>query len=262
MAKPSAGVRPYLRSLAGWAWNRQNDAKQHGLSLQEETLTEMLLLQLAKDCRPLGLRVEIFTRHQEARNGADWEWFIRGPRCAVGYRVQAKRLYHAGRFAGQYGGHDPAGGQTDKLIRMAGTTNVPLYVFYNHDGASVFDVRRATGFRGPSFWGCAYANANSVKAIGSREPSKLIKVMHPWHTLFDFCTKRTITSHYYRISGGGSLPLDDRGSAPRDLQSRHDPEWLDFLSQGERADDYLSEHQLAGVAYIDASNAELDWSAE
>lgn len=85
--------------------------------------------------------------------------------------------------------------------------------------------------------------------------------MHPWHELFDFCTKPTITTHAY-WTGKGAPPLEDRGSAPPNLQSRDDPEWLHFLSEGEGIDGYLAERELAGVAFIDATNADLDWSAE
>ncbi|TNE56836.1 MAG: hypothetical protein EP341_04475 [Sphingomonadales bacterium] len=261
MTKPSAGMRPYLRSLAGWAWNRQNDAKKHGLSLQEETLTEMLLLRLAKECGPLGLHVKMFTRPQEKRNGADWEWFVRGSGCAVGYRVQAKRLYSSGPLKGQYGGHNPTGTQTDKLIKMAGTSCVPLYVFYNHSSSSVFDGRGAVGFRGPSFWGCSYANAKSVKAVNSRKPSDLIKVMHPWHELFDFCTKPMITTSALWY-GKGAMRIEDTGSSPLSPDSRREPEWLNLLNQPAGMDDYLGAQELAGVAYIDASTADLDWSAD
>ncbi|MGR3761086.1 DUF6615 family protein [Roseobacteraceae bacterium NS-SX3] len=261
MVKPSAGVRPYLRSLAGWAWNRQNDAKKHGLSLQEETLTEMLLLRLAKECGPLGLDVNMFTRPQEKLNGADWEWYIKGPRCAVRYRVQAKRLYSSGPLKGQYGGHNPAGTQTDNLIKMAGTSCVPLYIFYNHSSSAVFNRRGSAGFRGPSFWGCAYACAKSVKTVKSRKPSDLIKVMHPWHELFDFCTKPTITTSAL-LPGETTMRIEDRGSTPSSREPGKEPEWLNLLYQPAGIDDYLGARELAGVAYIDASSADLDWSAE
>ena len=261
MVSPKAGIRPYLRSLAGWAWNRQNDAKAHGLSLQEETLTEMLLLRIAKDCKPLGLRVKMFTRHEEKRNGADWEWFVRGRQCSIGYRVQAKRLYHAGPFRGQYGGHDPKGSQTARLIRNAGKKNVPIYMFYNHSSTTVFHGLRSSGFRGPSYWGCSYASASSVKAANSRKPTDLIKHMHPWHELFDHCISAQKKAAKPSATGNTSRP-DSQAITPSDPQPDGDPVWLQLLENAPDMEGYLRENELAGVAYIDASNADLDWSSE
>jgi len=262
MVSPRAGIRPYLRSLAGWAWNRQNDAKKHGLSLQEETLTEMLLLRIAKECRPLGLQVRMFTRPQENRNGADWEWFVRGPRCpGIGFRVQAKRLYQDGRYRGKYGGHDPGGPQTAKLISMAGKTNTPIYVFYNNSSTTLFDGLSSAGFRGPSFWGCSYASASSVRAEGSRAPSDLIKHMHPWHELFDHCIKSSRPTSKPPV-GSGNGGGDGQEGRPPVEEPRRDPQWLRMLNSPEEMEGYMEQQELSGVAYFDASNADFDWSVE
>jgi len=261
MANPKAGIRPYLRALSGWAWNRQNDAKTHGLSLQEETLTEMLLLRIAKDCKSLGLQVKMFTRHEEKRNGADWEWFVKGQRCSIGYRIQAKRLYHAGPLRGQYGGHDPKGPQTAKLIKDAGTNNIPIYIFYNHSSTTVFGGRRSRGFRGPSYWGCSYASASSVKAANSRKPSDLVTHMHPWHELFNHCILAQKKAAETAASAN-ILRADGREAIPSDPQQDGEPAWIQMLGNATDIEGYLREHDLAGVAYIDATNAKLDWSAE
>lgn len=262
MASPRAGIQPYLRSLAGWAWNRQNDALQHGLSLQEETLTEMLLLRIAHDCRPLGLRVRMFTRAQESRNGADWEWFVRGPRCSgIGYRVQAKRLFQKGRYKGKYGGHDPAGPQAGKLIAMAGSANFPIYVFYNNSSTTAFDTHSSAGFRGPSFWGCSYASATSVKDAGSRVPSDLIKHMRPWHELFDHCIRSAPQTS--EPTAGSSRGRDGgQDGSPSAEEPQRDPQWVQMLNSPDEMEIYMEQQELAGVAYFDASNADFDWSVE
>lgn len=239
MASPRVGIRPYLRSLAGWVWNRQNEAKRHGLSLQEETLTEMLLLRIATDCKPLGLHTRMFTRQQEAVNGSDWEWFVRGPHCSVAYRVQAKRLYHAGRFQGQYGGHDPQGPQTSRLIQMAGSAN-PIYLFYNHSSTDAFDGMHSPGFRGPSHWGCSFASAFSVEEIGSRDPLDLLDRMRPWHEMFDEC-----------LRAAEHISLD----SPR----RGEPAWLKMLDDPEALEVHMEKRELVGVALFDASHAEMNW---
>ncbi|MFN4153498.1 MAG: hypothetical protein ACK4HF_02495 [Paracoccaceae bacterium] len=69
----SVAMRDYLRRRAAWVWNEQSHAFDHGLSLQEETLTEMLLLRMARDHETNGLTVKMFSKPEEAINGADWE---------------------------------------------------------------------------------------------------------------------------------------------------------------------------------------------
>ena len=39
------------------------------------------------------------------------------------------------------------------------------------------------GYRGPSFWGCAVADPDDVRAIGSDRLVHLAEVMYPWHQL-------------------------------------------------------------------------------
>ena len=141
----SVPLRDYLRQRAAWVWNQQGHAFDHGLALQEETLTEMLLLRMARDHAKHGLTVTMFTKSEEAQNGADWEWIVRMPGCELGLRVQAKRLYHRDKKA-DYGGLDPNSGQAGKLIARAGS-RIPVYVFFNHDAVSIPRFSRPEGSR-------------------------------------------------------------------------------------------------------------------
>lgn len=234
MSKNKLDVRRYLRGLAGWTWNRQAQALSHGLSLQEETLTEMLLLKLAKSGQPLGLRTRMFTRKEESRNGADWEWYIRSASCTMRLRVQAKRLYANGK----YDALKPSGSQCGKLIKQAGKAQ-PLYIFFNHGKTRAFSGLGSHGFKGPSFWGCAFAKAKDVQTARSNDPAKLAPYMRPWHELFDTCL---------RGSRQNQRPGID---APA-------PDWVDMLGNDDVLDAYLDQHDLAGVALIDATDVQLD----
>lgn len=57
----------------------------------EETITESNLLELRRR-HARHVRIEMFSHHQESKNGADWEWHIVGYRRTLKMRVQAKRL--------------------------------------------------------------------------------------------------------------------------------------------------------------------------
>ena len=50
-------IQHYLRDVAAWIWHEQGEARHHGLKLQEETITEILLLRLARECGPMGLNI-------------------------------------------------------------------------------------------------------------------------------------------------------------------------------------------------------------
>ena len=63
-------LRDYLRQRAAWVWNQQGHAFDHGLALQEETLTEMLLLRMARDHAKHGLTITMFTKAEEAKKFA------------------------------------------------------------------------------------------------------------------------------------------------------------------------------------------------
>lgn len=184
MAKPLT-LRDYLRQRAAWVWNEQGHAFDNGLALREETLTEMLLLRMARDHGKHGLSVTMFNGTQEGINGADWEWFVRIGSCELGLRVQAKRLYDKSKKYKDYGGLSPTSKQAAKLISRAGT-NIPIYVFFNHDhgqNSSLLGSGGEAPYRGRSFWGCSVACAKKVKKAKSNKLAKLKPIMKPWHRL-------------------------------------------------------------------------------
>lgn len=142
--------RRQLRHVGRWVWREQEDALHFGLKLQEETITEMLLLRMAREFSSSGLSVKMFNRIQEGGskrykkpgNGADWEWFIKTDHCEVGFRIQAKvlssGLTRGGRLSvGKYDGLLKDKKQTNDLIIGAGSKRFnPIYIFYNHSWIS------------------------------------------------------------------------------------------------------------------------------
>src|SRR5258706_1837087 len=72
-------------------WNRMRAAHNQGLLLGEVTLTETLLIEVAKR-HPWDAIAIPFTPSLEAVIGADWEWWLTDGHEWLGILVQAKSL--------------------------------------------------------------------------------------------------------------------------------------------------------------------------
>jgi hypothetical protein len=69
-----------------------------GMALGEETITETVLYEIALAHRGGNFAVTLATKPQEARHGADWEWWLVKGNIGVSFRVQAKRLFRDGKY--------------------------------------------------------------------------------------------------------------------------------------------------------------------
>ena len=272
-------IQRYLRLRAGWVWNQQNRAFRHGLSLQEETITEMLLLRMAKDRSKHGMRVRMFNKRQEGKNGADWEWFIRTRYCSLGLRVQAKRLYHRDTAGDKdYGGLDPDSSQIDTLISKAGS-KLPVYVFFNHNHGTNSRLLKAGSssweYQGRTFWGCSIASAHEVKKANSNKLKDMLKNpgpnMVPWHRMIDSsgqCNASgilTATVADEKTSLDAPMPVwvntlsriegiqSDEAEVSQSKSEETEDIQSDFEETG-RISMYLERNELAGVAYLDFSD--------
>lgn len=244
MIYPSKDLRDYLRKLAGWTWNEQAAAFGHGLRLREETLTQTLLLRMAKDLSKFGLHTHMFSSDDESKNGADWEWYLRTPQCKIGFRIQAKRLYRS-TGEGVYGGLKKDMVQADKLIAKAGYNN-PIYVFYNHGHVknfAKFYSSHETAYNTPSYWGCSLAKAAFVKGKASNKLDDLFAGMKPWHRLIGSAG----------VCDAKALFAEMAGDQPLRTRTRP-PEWVDFLQDGDFMTQYLDREELGGVAYFEATD--------
>lgn len=187
-----------FRSLAHWVWCEQNKSFRHDLKLQEETLTEILLLRMAEQLTGLGMLAYAFKREEERAVGADWEWFYCDDDCRAGFRVQAKRLYFSGRYEAL------KEDQANKLICKAKESrNNPIYVFYNH-----CRIKNTSNFmfEDPD-WGCSIAKASFImanafkKTQGGTSSKILHQGMKPWHTLFADVGNCSIKSAINELEG-------------------------------------------------------------
>jgi hypothetical protein len=246
-----------------------------GLFMNEETITESILLFLARGHKRHGLNIKVYNKKTEEPSvGADWAWcFMQGGR-AVAMRVQAKRLYSGGR----YDTLKPTGGQINKLINQSGAHH-PYYVFYN-DGlqgvrclrASATSSFRCGSFKGDEHWGCMIARAQDVKRVGSNAMTDLLPVSMPWHCML--CPHRAAAAlgsmamalpDVVAANLSAAVALSSEGLDTPFLQPGEPPEWVEhvqawadrtvgitadggFVAADRAIEDYLEEHDLAGLA--------------
>lgn len=184
-----------FRRQAGAVWSRTSGAAALHLSMSEETLTETVLYETARKHQAGEYIVVPATKQQEYLHGADWLfWFVTNGK-GISYRVQAKKLFHNGRYQSLFkSGKDTNGQPVDpeiqlkKLIRSAHAGgHIPLYCFYNFRHAAG-DFGHVTfncihSYRPPSYWGCSIALAEDVQVAQSDELGHLRKFMLPWHLL-------------------------------------------------------------------------------
>lgn len=266
-----------FRVLAGTVFSETYHALKHThFALQEETITEMLLLRLSRRLASSDFDFRAFTKAEEGTGtkkfpkptGADFEfWFTDHLGNQLKLRVQAKRQFPSGRYEGL----DPKTKQIQYLINHAGNA-LPIYLFYNirdlYDYSSAPTYPSGRNFVAPSYWGCSFALASDVLMLGKQPgPSALLPgTMWPWHTLV--CG----------LGAGQSLPLHALGAldnlrqrrpsdesvlrppldtsqldeiAPKLLIQQDLPDWFDAEdSRDARVSSYLEEHDLGAVAIL------------
>jgi hypothetical protein len=168
-----------FQQLAVSTWDKMGAAHCYGMPLNEETITENLLLELAIRC-PMQIKVIPFTKKRENTNGADWEWWFWVGEKAIGCRVQAKKLdsstarYEALKYK-------PKGqSQIDKLVSVAATDRlVPMYCFY----AFMPRQNPFIDFLKNPLQACSLAHATSVSKANTKQGRTIQAVSYPWHEL-------------------------------------------------------------------------------
>ena len=209
-------IRDTLAYLAHWTWDQMNQAHKLGLSFNEETITESLLLKLAQKFSSRGLDIKSFSKDKEGKKylgggptGADWEFWISDNKSnGLKLRVQAKRLFLK---SGKYESLHPSSTQHTHLQSNAKKHIAsPLYVFYNgrsHNTPSLIHGIYCCHYPFPFFWqsgvwGCSFAHAEHLTGVRNQPKPEDIPTMLPWHCLLCPC----------RSGGNMSLPKTIKNS--------------------------------------------------
>lgn len=270
-----------FRRLADWTWQNMGDAHRLKVSLNEETITEYILLQLARQFSGRGLEIESYTKYQEGtsyRGGlptnADWEfWFEDGSARGIRVRIQAKRLFPE---TGKYNSLNGNGPQIKKLVQNASGA-IPLFVLYNCDPTSLLTFQnmafyeqdpRCCGwpFFVDELWGCSIATPQAIPPKNQPSPFEVEQL--PWHALVCGCFSGrspkpigslpdVIAANLKRLysgrSGDGrkSRPRAERFAGLSDITfepNNQQPDWVGRLKEG-RSDFKLPEG-LGGVVVV------------
>ena len=169
-----------LLKLSESTWNRRGAAKLAKLDYNEETVTEVLLLDLHLNFPPGRVIIVPFTKNRESREGADWAWTFVGPdgHSNQGMLVQAKRLDDTDREYDtlyketKLKGESRPKLQLNRLIESAERYRLPpVYAFYNHlnDISQISHVPksapRCIQWCFPRCWGVALASAYKVRRV-------------------------------------------------------------------------------------------------
>lgn len=131
-----------LEVLATDTWGRLEDSRRLGIRFGEETITDLLLLDLGRK-HSSGSQVLQTPKVDESKRGTDWEWWI-GSRQRGWLRmaIQAKKMDVPNARYKQLGhkvGHKAGSElQIDVLERYAiANRAIPMYCLYNHVEGSV-----------------------------------------------------------------------------------------------------------------------------
>lgn len=155
------------------------------LSYGEETITETNLLEITRR-HPQRTRLQMFSKHQEALNGADWEWRIIGSRRTLKMRVQAKRLQRNDVLKIKHQVASSGKQQRQLLIDAALADGMkPLYCIYCAERQRSIWTQTVTSDGLYSYQlGCLLVDAEKVPLTARR----LREIEHhcfPWHFLFE-----------------------------------------------------------------------------
>lgn len=149
------------------------------VSYGEETITESNLLELRRHHSDV-VHLRTFSKHQESKNGADWEWRIIGNVRSLVMRVQAKRVQRNDvlRIRHTVGQTDRQ--QHDLLVETAKADDMkPMYCIYCTERQRIH-WRQIGGLQ----TGCLLVDAErlseNVSSLGLIESA-----CWPWHFLFD-----------------------------------------------------------------------------
>ena len=161
-------------------WWDLRDSQMLDISISEESITDMLLLEMLR--RTNRIACKKFTRPAENKSGADWQWWFVSGNQGFPMLIQAKRLYPCGRYKALNYKKGNRYDQTNTLLRTARNDGfLPLFCFYNYWNSK-------THLPNPNY-GCALASAQFVKDhlryIGPKENciDRIKPISVPWSSL-------------------------------------------------------------------------------
>lgn len=202
-----------LEGLARDIWGRLREARMLNVRFGEETITDLLLLDLKRQL-PGRVRVVQTPKHLEKNQGTDWEMWLGADRIGwLRFAVQAKKLDLAtGRYLG-FGHKVGSVYQIDLLERYARKNRaIPLYCLYNYrdfDFAQVSSAWRCCAQQDEELLACTVTPLSVVRSAANQYGCSNFEFVHsdsktiPWGCLAK-CVR--VRRWYARRYGAFALP--------------------------------------------------------
>ena len=254
--------------VADRTWSMLGQAKELRVRFGEETLTDLLVLDMLSHTHGLakGFQLEQTTKLQESQRGADLVVIVRHPtgRCSR-LALQAKKLFLEDDRYRSFGDVGKSIAQLEKLEKYAQEISaLPLYLLYNHSrtaqypehwhccrGSSSFDVGQL---------GCTLVPSRHILRMLNRRapPYRNFDRAHnvsrsiPWRCAFDCPTAEKTLKQMGDAGGSNQYPWFEPNEAAW-------PEWL-FCKSGpllESEDVDRIRHDIPEVTRSDADDAPL-----
>jgi hypothetical protein len=127
------GMKDMFKFGSVCSWEILRKSKKYKSRIGEETITELLQLFLSHNHSQISIKS--FSKHQESKNGADWDWWFISPRKRkyLGIRIQAKTISPDAeeyKVLHYISGKRP---QASKLLSSSTKDSmVPLYALYTY----------------------------------------------------------------------------------------------------------------------------------
>lgn len=172
-----------FKKTAIGTWKKLSKAEKVGLTLGEETITDINLLDILAARHVELKKVKKFNKIKEGENGADWEWWLTGSSGKwLGFRIQAKIIKDDEYKQLHYKD------QTGNLISESYKNKmIPFYCLYTMTTSSIFIKEfDAKGYCDSyKVFGCSLVYASTINILGTKKHiSDLIQYMIPWHAIF------------------------------------------------------------------------------
>ncbi len=183
-----------FRRLAFETWDILASSRTVEYQPGEETLTDLNILELKKR-HPTEVFTRTFSKPEEGKNGADWEWWLTGSSGQwFAFRLQAKILnLETDEFEHlHYKSSKNSSFQCDQLIRSALRSKVPLvplYCLYSNWVSGLNVPLFPCGTFGISLdsFGCSLVSAFDIRQLrlagNVRDLKSVIRQAFPWHCL-------------------------------------------------------------------------------
>lgn len=182
-----------FKQLALDTWDKIQESRIVNFQLKEETFTDINMLDL-KLKHSGQIKTKVFTKREEGKNGADWEWWFQGRSGNwIGFRVQAKIINLLSNEFEHLHYQNPRTHiyQCDKLIQNAlshSTPKIPLYCFFiqteNQDYLNKWTC--GTFPKDKKLYGCSLTSAFEVLKLRPTDSKHIIDLensLKPWHCL-------------------------------------------------------------------------------